>query len=134
MGIVPTNKLKPGLTLAEDARDVNGQLILAKGIKIQLLHIKKLKTWGVTEVNIYDDITLKDELQLNDNSETIERTKERLKFVFSHNDLEHPAVKEIFRLSLEYRSRNNRIEKEEKLVTNQKKPIENNQNIDFLEA
>ena len=132
MGIVPTNKLKPGLILAEEARDVNGRLVLAKGKKIQTFHIKKFKIWGITEVNIYDDIVFKHELDLNNNSETIEKTKERLEYIFSHNDLEHPAVKEIFRLSVKYRSRNDRIEKEEKLATNQKKPIGINQNVDFL--
>ena len=131
MGIVPTNKLKPGLILAEDARDVNGRLILAKGKKIQSFHIKKFKIWGISEVNIYDDIALKDELQLNDDYERIERTKERLKYIFSHNDLKHPAVKEIFGLSVKYRSRNDRIE-DEILVTNQKKPIDISRNVDFL--
>lgn len=134
MGIIPTNKLKPGLILAEEARDVNGRLILAKGKKIQSFHIKKFKMWGITEVNIYDDNKHKSELQLNDNFETIEKTKERLKYIFSHNDLTHPAVKEIFRLSIKYGSINDGIEKEEKLAPNQKKPIEHNRNIDFLAA
>ncbi len=134
MGIVPIKKLTPGMILADDARDVNGRLILAKDKKIHSVHIRKFKIWGITEVNIYTDITLKGELELNDNSETIEKTKERVKYIFSHNDLAHPVAKEIFRLSVEYRSRNDKIEKEEKLVTNQKKPIENNRKFDFLEA
>jgi HD-like signal output (HDOD) protein len=133
MGIVPTNKLKPGLILAEEARDANGRLILAKGKRIQSFHIKKFKIWGITEVNISADTALKDELQLDDNSETIEKTKERLKYIFSHNDLEHPAVKEIFRLSLDYRSRHNSLAKEEKVIANQKKPIPKNRRVDFLE-
>jgi HD-like signal output (HDOD) protein len=132
MGIVPTNKLKPGMLLAEEARDVNGRRILAKGKRIHSSHIRNFRIWGITEVNIYDDITLKDEPQLNDNSETIEGTKERVKFIFSHNDLEHPAVKEIFRLSVEYRNRNNTVVKEIELNTNKKNPIDNNRNVDFL--
>ncbi|MGD8944453.1 MAG: HDOD domain-containing protein, partial [Desulfobacterales bacterium] len=123
-----------GWILAEEARDVNGRLILAKGKKIQSFHIKKFKMWGVTEVNIHDDIRFKDELQSNDDSVTIEKTKERLKYIFSHNDLAHPAVKEIFRLSVKYRSINDGIEKEEKLVPNQEKPIEHSRNIDFMAA
>ena len=39
MGIVATNKLKPGMLLAEDVRDVNNRRILAKGKKIHSLDI-----------------------------------------------------------------------------------------------
>ena len=35
MGIVPIKKLTPGMILADDARDVNGRLILAKDKKIE---------------------------------------------------------------------------------------------------
>jgi hypothetical protein len=112
MGIVPTNKLKPGMLLAGETRDVHGRLILAKGKRICLSHIKNFKIWGITEVNISGDAPLKDKPQSQDNSKTIEKTKERVKYIFSHVDLEHPAAKEIFRLSVEYRSRNNTVEKE----------------------
>jgi DNA repair ATPase RecN len=132
MGIVHTNKLKPGMLLAEEARDVHGRLVLAKGKRIYSSHIKNFKVWGITEVNISEDLTLKDEPQPHDNSETIEKTKERLKYNFSHVDLEHPAIKEIFRLSVEYRSINNAVVKETKLAKKIKKPIDKNRNDDFL--
>jgi len=132
MGIVPTNKLKPGMLLAEEARDVYGRLVLAKGKRIDSSHIKNFKIWGITEVNISGDVTLKDEPQPHDNSETIEKTKERIKYIFSHVDLEHPAVKEIFRLSVEYRSISDAVVKEKKLTKKIKRPIDNNRNDDFL--
>jgi HD-like signal output (HDOD) protein len=132
MGIVPTNKLKPGMLLAEKVKDVNGRLILAKDKRIHSSHIRKFRIWGITEVNISGDVPLKDKPQSHDNSKIIEETKERLKYIFSHVDLEHPAAKEIFRLSLEYRSRNNPKVKEKKIITNQKATIDNNQNGDFL--
>jgi len=132
MVIVPTNKLKSGMLLAEEVRDVNDRLILAKGKRIHSSHIRKFRIWGITEVNISDYVTLKDGPQSHDNSKTIEKTKERVKYIFSHVDLEHPAAKEIFRLSVEYRSRNNTVVKEKKLITNQKKTIDNNRNVDFL--
>jgi hypothetical protein len=87
---------------------------------------------GYHRSKFYDDITLKDKPHLNENSEKIERTKERVKFVFSHHDLAHFAVKEIFRLSVEHRSRNNIVIKDIKLNTNKKNPIIENRNVDFL--
>ena len=132
MGVIPTNKLKLGMLLAEEARDVHGRLILAKDKRICSSHIKNFKIWGITEVNISEDVTLKDEPQPHDNSETIEKTKERLKYLFSHVDIEHPAIKEIFRLSVEYRSINDAVVKEKKPTKKIKKPIDNNRNNDFL--
>jgi HD-like signal output (HDOD) protein len=132
MGIVPTNKLKPGMRLAEEVKDINGRLILAKGKRIHSSQIRNFKIWGITEVNISGDVPLKNNSQVHDNCNTIEKTKERVKFIFSHSDLEHPAVKEIFRLSVEYRSRNNTVVKEKKLTKKIKRPINNNRNYDFL--
>ena len=132
MGIVPTNKLKPGMLLAGETRDVHGRLILAKGKRICSSHIKNFKIWGITEVNISEDVTLKDEPQTHNNSETVEKTKERLKYIFSHVDLEHPAIKEIFRLSVEYRNINDAVLKGKKLTKKIKKPVDNNRNNDFL--
>ncbi len=132
MSIVPTNKLKPGMRLAEEVKDVNGRRILAKGKKIHSSQIRNFKIWGITEVNISDDVPFSDKAQSHDNSGMIEKTKERVEYIFSHVDLEHPAVKEIFRLSFEYRIKNNTIVKENKLIENQKKTTDKNRNVDFL--
>jgi hypothetical protein len=132
MVVVPTIKLKPGMLLAEKVKDVNGRLILAKDKRIHSSHIRKFRIWGITEVNISGDVSLKDKPQSHDNPKMIEETKERLKYIFSHVDLEHPAAKEIFRLSVEYRIKNNSAVKEKKLITNQKKTIDNDPNVDFL--
>ena len=40
MFIVPTDKLKPGIILAEEVRDINGRLLLAKGNEIGDNHIR----------------------------------------------------------------------------------------------
>jgi HD-like signal output (HDOD) protein len=106
MGIVHTNKLQPGMVLADEVRDVNGRLLLAKGKSIQPPHIRIFKIWGITEVNIFGDIGHKDPGETLVNPDLIEKTREEIKLIFSHNDLDHPAIKEIFRLSVEYRSRN----------------------------
>jgi HD-like signal output (HDOD) protein len=132
MGIVPTNKLKPGMLLAEEVKDVNGRRILAKGKRIHSSQIRNFKIWGITEVNISDDVLLNDKPQSHDNSQMIEKSKERAKYIFRHVDLEHPAAKEIFRLSVEYRIKNNIVAKEKELITNQKKTVDNNRNVDFL--
>jgi hypothetical protein len=44
--------------------------------------------------------------------ELLEKIKDQTKHIFSHVDLDHPALKEIFRISVEHRSRNGNSEKE----------------------
>jgi HD-like signal output (HDOD) protein len=132
MGIVHTNKLIPGMVLKDEVRDVNGRLLLAKGKSIQPPHIRIFKIWGITEVNIFGDCGLKDEPQTLLNPEQIKKTGEEIKYIFSHNDLNHPAIAEIFRLSVDYRSRNNIELKNNKIGSHRKKPQNRNVNGDLL--
>jgi HD-like signal output (HDOD) protein len=132
MGLVPTNKLKPGMLLAEEVKDVNGRRILAKGKRIHSSQIRNLKIWGITEVNVSGDVSLKDKPQSDDSSRMIAETKERVKYIFSHVDLAHPAVKEIFRLSVDYRIKNDTVVKKEKIITNRERIIDNKRNVDFI--
>jgi len=106
MGILQTHKLKPGLVLAEEVRDINGRLLLGKGKRIDESHIRIFKIWGIAEVHVYGAIGLKDKPESFVNPELIEKTEDKIKPIFAHVDLDHPAIKEIFRLSIEYRSRN----------------------------
>lgn len=106
MGIIYTHKLKPGMILAEEVRDINGRLLLGKGKRIGRSHIRIFKIWGVTEVHVVGDIGIKEEPELSVDPELIEKTEEKTKPIFVHVDLDHPAIKEIFRLSVEYRSQN----------------------------
>ena len=52
MGIIHIDKLKPGMVLDQEVRDINGRLLLKKEKEIQSSHIRIFKIWGVTEVDI----------------------------------------------------------------------------------
>jgi hypothetical protein len=129
MGILQTHKLKPGLVLAEDVRDINGRLLLGKGNRIGQSHIRIFKIWGITDVNVYGAIGLKDKPESLVNPELIETTEDKIKPIFAHVDLDHPEIKEIFRLSIEHRSRNHVLEKEAALAL---KPDSQNNNNKHL--
>jgi HD-like signal output (HDOD) protein len=134
MGIFPTNKLKPGMVLAEEVRDINGRLLLAKGKSIQASHLRIFKIWGITDVPVYGRVGIKDETQPDVDFEAVEKTKEKTLQIFSHVDLDHPVIAEIFRLSVVYRSRNNPAVKEEKKVPNPKFSVDHNRKGDFLKS
>jgi HD-like signal output (HDOD) protein len=104
MSIIHINKLEPGMVLADEVRDLSGRLLLTKGITVQPDHFRIFKIWGVTEVNIRRNNGCKEEAKPNVAPEQIEKIKESTMQVFSHTDLEHPAIKEIFGLSVLFRN------------------------------
>jgi HD-like signal output (HDOD) protein len=107
MGLTHIGDLKPGMVLDEEVRDINGRLLLKTDKEIQPSHIRIFKIWGVTEVNIQGNNGDKSPITGPASSERIEKIREKTKKLFCHVDLEHPAIKEIFRISVEFRSKHN---------------------------
>ncbi len=132
MGIIHINKLKPGMVLDQEVRDINGRLLLKKDKKIQSAHIRIFKIWGITEVNVQGSNGNKDATTNPSDPETIEKIKKNTIDLFRHVDLEHPAIKEIFRISVIFRSKYDFTKTEEVThlaeVNTARKTIEN----DFL--
>lgn len=132
MGIIHINKLEPGMIIDEEVRDINGRLLLKKDKKIQSAHIRIFKIWGVTEVNIRGNNGGKEASTDPKNPQLIEKIKESTLHLFRHVDLEHPAIKEIFRISVLFRSKYHLSEKEKRIdlakIGTEQKPVDH----DFL--
>jgi HD-like signal output (HDOD) protein len=105
MGLTHINDLKPGVMLKEEVRDINGRLLLKKDKEIQSSHIRIFKIWGVTEVNIQGNNGNKNPSASPASPERVEKIQENTKNIFRFVDLEHPAIKEIFRISVDFRSK-----------------------------
>ena len=106
MGIIHVDRLKENMVLSEDVRDLNTRLLLAKDLKIQPKHIRILKIWGITEVNVLASALDHEEAATKEiDPELLERIEESTKYLFHHVDLEHPAMQELFRLSVLSKSR-----------------------------
>ena len=112
MYAVPTDKLKPGIILAEEVRDINGRLLLAKGNEIGDNHIRIFKMWGVSEVTVEGRAQHSDKFGPEINPEIFEQVYETTKALFRYADLEHPLVKKIFNLAVQFRCEHNGIEAE----------------------
>ncbi len=106
MSFVHTDKIRENMVLAEDIRDPRGRLLLKKGQKITGSHIRVFKMWGVTEVNIEGEMTVGHVAEPDSTAEEIKAAEDRLRPLFKHVDLNHPAVSELFRLSVMSRGRN----------------------------
>ena len=107
MGIIHVDRLKENMVLSEDVRDLNTRLLLSKNLKIKSKHIRTLKMWGITEVNVVTDDPVYEETTRKEiDPELLEKVKENTKYLFRHVDIGHPAMQELFRLSVLSKSRN----------------------------
>lgn len=98
MGIIRFNKIKPGMVLAGDVMDRMGRVILREGLKLTEWHLKTLRSWGITEADIQGEENEKCE----EKPEISAPVEAKLKAAFRHTDQTHPAMKELFRLSVLY--------------------------------
>jgi len=103
MIVVPTEKIKPGLILSEAVRDMNGRLLLARGHEIQAEHIRIFKMWGITDVTVEGNTCNDDQLEPEINLELMNEVHKTVNAIFSHTEPDHPAIKEIRRLAVQYR-------------------------------
>jgi HD-like signal output (HDOD) protein len=132
MNAVQTDKLKPGQIIAEEVRDINGRLLLAKGNAIQPNHIRIFKIWGISEVNVAGDESHKDRIDSELGSELVEQARENMMVLCRHVDLEHPAIKEIFKLAVQFRCRNDLVEVESNLHITAPELPHHTQKQDFI--
>ena len=132
MGIIHIDKLKPGMVLDQEVRDINGRLLLKKEKEIKSSHIRIFKIWGVTEVNIRGNNGNKAASIGPADPELLKKVEKTTLDIFRHVDLEHPAMREIFRISVQFRSRHNLSDNDKDI---QLKAPDNGQKIaekDFL--
>lgn len=106
MGCISVDELKQGMVLSDDVLDINRKLLLTKGQAITSKHIRIFKIWGITEVNVFGKNEKKSGLEPRINPELVEKIENQTKQIFKNIDLEHPAAKEIFKLSVSYRFNN----------------------------
>ena len=118
MGIVAVNEIIEGMILSEDVIDVSSRLLFPKGEILRPEHKRILKIWGVYEVSIEGNYGREEFPEYVPDPEFIDKVKENTKYAFKYVDLENPAIKEIFRLSVLYRSRNNILISDKKVNAN----------------
>ena len=104
MALVPIGQLSLGMTLSDDVKDMNGRLLIAQGVSVESQHIRVLKMWGVAEVAVDEADTEPEETRSGINTEQMDRAAREIIRGFADLDLEHPAIKEIVKLSIPCRA------------------------------
>jgi HD-like signal output (HDOD) protein len=103
MALVRVEKLVQGTVLAEDVLDSNARLLLAKGQAVGDKQIRVLKMWGIFEVEVEGAEAAAEIEGSEADSEQMTAVSAQIHKVFGAVDLEHPAVREVVRLSIQYR-------------------------------
>jgi HD-like signal output (HDOD) protein len=106
MGTIRINKLKPGMVLADDVRDIKGRLLLTRGKAIGPEHLRVFKIWGIPQVEVMgapEGAEAAAVAALVDPAR-MELVRKETEPLFRHTDLEHPAIREIFTQAVAYRA------------------------------
>ena len=102
MANINVAQIEIGMVLADDLKDQSGRFLLAKGVELTSKHLKIIKTWGVVEADIEGtseaDVGEKRTADIDPVILEIAEQEERIRF--THTDMEHEAVKEIFQISV----------------------------------
>ena len=106
MSCISVNALEKGMVLSQDVLDINARLLLSKGQQITPKHIRILKVWGIIDVNVVGEKDTTDREEPFVDPEIVEAVNASVKEIFKNVDLEHPALEEIFKISVDYRSQN----------------------------
>jgi putative nucleotidyltransferase with HDIG domain len=100
MGYITISELKPDMVLASDLRDQSGRLLIGKGTKLTPKYIKICKMWGVIEADIVgiSQEEIAAAVMGKFDPATIAAAEQKVAARFIDTDMEHPAVRELFRL------------------------------------
>ncbi|MGZ6236884.1 MAG: hypothetical protein ACXWMJ_06145 [Syntrophales bacterium] len=100
MGIINLEDIQVGMVLAGDIRERSGRVLLAGGSEITENHLRVFKMWGITEADIKDvekeEIAASIVAQLDPS--LFQDIQSRVRERFCLADMEHPFIKELFRL------------------------------------
>jgi HD-like signal output (HDOD) protein len=134
MGTVRTKKLKPGMVLSDDVRDIKGRLLLARGKPIGPEHIRIFKIWGIPQVEIIGAPEAAESLAAAPLDpawlETVRAETEKL---FCLTDRQHPAVQEIFNQAVAYKAAHRTVQPVVSPPPEKSEPGRQNNDPDFLE-
>lgn len=97
----------PGMTLGEDVRNFDGQILLSQGTSLTDKHIETFKAWGVSEAPIREGNGRPREEEKIDPQRSAQIQVETDE-LFRRANRDHPAVEEMMRLATLYKLKNKR--------------------------
>ena len=99
---IDISDVREGMVLEKDVHNVNGQLLIPKGVQLSEKHTMLLKTWGVQQLEVkkvggYGG-NLDEAIQIS------EEDIQAMKKLFVGNEEKNPWMKHVYDLCLERRA------------------------------
>ena len=107
MAVVHIDNLAPGMVLSRNVCDRSGRMLLPAGAELTEKHFSIFRMWGVLEVEIVGESVVEDvDVPLHEEIDPalLAEAMVEVEWLFTHNDPEHPAVKELMRICTERRA------------------------------
>ncbi len=101
MNSVKIKLIREGMVTATEVKDRTGRILLPSGKTLTSKHLKVLKTWGITEINIVSSKGTAPGAEPSDKNMSVDPSivKEMDKLV-QFTDRRHPVVSEFYNLCL----------------------------------
>jgi HD-like signal output (HDOD) protein len=100
MGVISIKDLKADMVLSGDIKDCRGRLLISKGTVLNEKYLKICRMWGVVEADVQG--ISPEEIYAsainNFDAATIAAAEKIVQDRFCHNDMGHPAIRELVRL------------------------------------
>ncbi len=102
MGVLALDAIKPGMILGGDVKDRNGRILLTAGLEITEKHLRIFRMWGIHSVPVQEGEREETPPEGTSGIDPIRvhEAEEKVGYLFRHNDLSHPFIKELFRLAI----------------------------------
>ncbi len=99
MNSVKIKLIREGMVTATAVKDRTGRILLASGKTITSKHLKVLKTWGITEINIMSSNESPSDSEQSDKSISVDPSIiKAMDKLFQFIDRRHPVVSEFYNL------------------------------------
>jgi len=102
MGKISLEDVQPGMILAGEVKERGGCVLLSAGVEITEKHLDIFRKWGVSEADI-QGVSKQDVIPLASpllDPALLQQAEVQAQELFRHTDLQHLAVRELFRLSI----------------------------------
>ena len=98
MGSINIGDVRVDMILSKEVKNINGQLLMPKGMTIAEKHLGLLQAWGITEVEIEgvskEDIASETAAKLD--PQILAEAEAYMVDLFQNANREHPALQELF--------------------------------------
>ena len=96
-----TENLIAGMVMFADVRDRSGRLLLKAGTELTNNHLYILRSWGIVEAEVVNAEEYQENPACSDPIVPAwDDIEAEMKPIFSHTDLNHPAIKELLRIRI----------------------------------